>query len=259
MEARADAAELAGLLRASVARALSGIDRAALMFSGGLDSSVLAVLARKGADIVAYVSGIEGSHDLEWARRCAAILDIELAEIVFTEDDVAAALEDVVRVHGMLEPGWMSTFVAHDLAFHGMRERVVLTGMGADEAFGGYAKYLRAEDPAARMAVDLESLLARERPAYSAMAADHGKSLLTPYLEPDVLRMAAGIPIERKLGVDGNKLVLREAAEILGVPGMMAWKPKKAMQYGSGVSKALKRHIAGRGMDLRLLIDSIHA
>lgn len=251
------AAELADLLRGTMGGMLSGLDDAALMFSGGLDSALLAVLSRKRTDIVAYVSGLEGSHDILWARKCAAIMDLPLTELAFTEDDVLRSLEDVIKKHGVREPKWISTFVLHDLTFQRIRERVVITGNGADELFGGYAKYLRDPDPVERMGSDTNTLLEKEFPAYESMARRYGKTLLAPYLDPVIVNFAADVPFEMKVGDGGNKLILRDAARLSGVPEMMAGKAKKAMQYGSGVSKVIKSHLRCEGIGLREFIESI--
>jgi asparagine synthase (glutamine-hydrolysing) len=207
-------------------------------------------------DLRAYVVGLEGCHDMTWARACAALLDLELVELTLDEKDVPGLVGEVVSRHGVREPRWMSTFIAHDLAFHGIREEALLTGAGADELFGGYAKYSRDPDPAGRMSEDLANLVGLEMPAYRAMAESHGKVLLAPFLESDVARFASGLPIGRKLCRGANKVALREASVHLGVPEMMALRPKKAMQYGSGISRALKAHLRAEGKSLEELMRS---
>ena len=93
---------------------------------------------------------------------------------------------------------------------------------------------------------DISELLEREFPAYERMAKNHGKLLLAPYLDERVVSMARAMPIDLKIGESENKRVLRDAAEFSGVPGMMARKQKKAMQYGSGISKTIRRYLKER-------------
>jgi asparagine synthase (glutamine-hydrolysing) len=243
----ADAWKLAIILRAVISEEVSGRKNVAIMFSGGLDSAVIAVIARKYCEPTLYTMGLEGSHDLEWARECAAVLDMPWKGIVTCDDDIKKALGRVQSIHGMKNPKWMTTFVGFDIALGGIAEETVICGQGADELFGGYQKYLGADDAEIRMKQDLDELRNLEFPAYQSMAMHFKKQLLAPYLDERFVRFADTIDIEQKIGDRGNKIVLRDAAGLLGVPGMMANKPKKAMQYGSGISKVIKKHLKNNG------------
>jgi len=71
-----------------------------------------------------------------------------------------------------------------------------------------------------------------------------GIKLAAPFLDPDVVELALSIPAALKVREFGGELVgkyiLRRAAESV-VPAGIAWRDKKAMQYGSGVWAALGR------------------
>ena len=100
-------------------------------------------------------------------------------------------------------------------------------------------------------------------PIYSAMASYYDMKLIAPFLNQDIVNFAGQVPIEQKLGNEtlgqgqNNKEILRQAAEVLGVPGSMARRPKKAMQYGSGVSKVIKSYIKNSENDLSGIIEYI--
>ena len=252
-----DAEELSSILRKSVKDSLRGVNECGLMFSGGVDSSVLAVIGMKHCDMTLYTAGAEGSADLGWVREIACIIDMPLKEIVITRQDVEVSLDEVVRRHGISNPKWISTFVAFDMVIRKVTEEVVMCGQGADELFGGYLKYTRTEDPGARMEQDTRVLLEEELPAYKRLAQNNGKVLLAPFLDHNVVHFASGLALERKLGPSGNKIILREAAMGLGVPGMMAGRGKKAMQYGTGVSGLLKSILKDAGQDLEGYIEGI--
>ena len=258
MGIQAHAEELAVLLREDIKEELKFDKNVALMFSGGIDSATLAVLARKYCDLKLYTSGMEDSHDLKWGCQSAEILDIPYKCIIYKKSDIIKSLENVVLIHEMDNPRWISTFVAFDLVLQKIPEDLVLCGQGADELFAGYKKYrdMTPHEAEARMIVDYQELLNEEFPIYQKMARHYGKNLVAPLLEPDIAKFAGRIPFKHKL--DGeNKRVLRAAASFLGVPASMTEKPKKAMQYGSGVSKVLKQHIKKSGKDLSGIIDSI--
>jgi len=261
------AEKLANILRASVKNSLADKDENAIMFSGGVDSAILAVIARKFCDVKLFVAGMEDSKDLQWGTEAGELLDLPVKQIIFSRDDVLQAMENVVLKHKMDNPRWMSTFTAFDIVLSRIDEPRVFCGQGADELFGGYRKYreMTNADAEARMFADYEELAFQEMPVYSAMAGHYGVELIAPYLSQDIVDYASIIPFELKLGGDrnvqeniaqNNKLILRQAAEILGVPGSMARRPKKAMQYGSGVSKIIKSHIKNLETDLSGIIES---
>ena len=83
-----NAEELASLLMKNVKEELRFDEEAALMFSGGLDSATLAVLARKYCNLKLYISGIENSHDLIWGCQSAELLDIPYSCIVYKKNDL---------------------------------------------------------------------------------------------------------------------------------------------------------------------------
>ncbi len=239
----AEAWKLAVILRAVISEKVSGKENVGIMFSGGLDSAVIAVIARKYCEPTLYTMGLEGSHDLEWGRDCAAVLDITWKGIEVLEKDIVQSLDRVQNVHCMDNPKWITTFVGFDIALGGISEEIVICGQGADELFGGYRKYIDRDDADAMMKRDLDELRMLEFPAYQKMASYYKKELLAPYIDERFVKFTDSIGIEQKIGERGNKIVLRDAAGLLGVPGMMANKPKKAMQYGSGISKVIKKHL----------------
>jgi asparagine synthase (glutamine-hydrolysing) len=249
------AEELAYLLRSVVKETLRGVDSAGLLFSGGLDSSILAILSRKECDITLYVLGAPDSHDAAWAAECASMIDMPMRTIPFDETDALESMKTVVLRHGMTNPKWMSTFTAFDLLLRKVEETNVLCGQGADEVFGGYRKYSRSADIRSAMNDDIGNLLEKEYPAYEVMAANYNKWLIAPYLDRRLVELGSRIPADANIDSTGNKLVLRKAAEILGVPGMMAQRPKKAMQYGSGVSKTIRKCLKNMGADLDSFIE----
>ncbi len=121
-----------------------------MFLSGGIDSSaILAMMARLNVRPVhAFTVGFESSgvHDeREQARRIAASVGAEHDEVILTEQDfwsllprVAAAMDDPVADYAVL-PTYKLAKTARDAGL-----KVILSGEGGDELFGGYGRYRRA-------------------------------------------------------------------------------------------------------------------
>jgi asparagine synthase (glutamine-hydrolysing) len=91
---------------------------------------------------------------------------------------------------------------------------------------------------------DVSQLPRRDILRDNTVAEAAGIKLAAPFLDPDVVELALSIPAVLKVReFDGElvgKYILRRAAESV-VPAEIAWRDKKAMQYGSGVWAALGR------------------
>ena len=95
---------LAELLDASVAKCTEGQD-VAVAFSGGIDSSLVAALAKRHANSVRlYTVGARGSHDAEAAQEVAPLLGLELTVIDLPDGDIVENLREMISVTGTESP-----------------------------------------------------------------------------------------------------------------------------------------------------------
>ncbi|MCG2828419.1 asparagine synthase-related protein [Methanothermobacter sp. K4] len=243
---------LKSAIRESVKKRVRGLRDAALVFSGGVDSTLLAVLLREYLDITLYTVGTPGSADVEFASMAAGDLGMDLQVIEVTEEAVRGALPHVLGAIEVYSP--MQIAIAMPL-YLASREasaagfRVMFSGQGADELFAGYHRYRRLlEDGNLEEALrhDLENIYHVNLERDDAVTMANSVELRVPFLDLEVIGLALRVPTCLKItGPDDEmrKHILREVAAEMGVPEYIATRPKKAAQYGSGIDRILRRRV----------------
>jgi asparagine synthase (glutamine-hydrolysing) len=231
-------------------------DEGVTALSGGVDSSLVAKLA--GRECVAV--GLENSHDLKQARHAAEALGLSCTFVTVTVEEIQAALPEVVSTIPKKDP--VNTGIALTQYFiarwaGGQGYTRIITGQGADELFGGYARYTESDTLEEDLAQDFLGLEAQAR-RDQGIAALHKTYLSMPYLDLRVVRAARAIPASGKVQGNRRKIPLRKVAE-RHIPQDLAWEEKKAMQYGSGVWGVLRKLARKNGykMSLQDYIDQI--
>ncbi len=224
-------------------------DEGVVAFSGGVDSALIGALS----SLPLLVAGKEGSHDLRRAAQVADQLHLSLESVVITEsgvDEMLPAVLEVVPRHTVTEVGIALTLAFVAAAAKDRDYTRILTGQGADELFGGYARYERSTDLPGDLNRDvtmLPSQIVRDQ----AVAGLFGAYFSFPYLDVRVMRAARTIPAREKVVSGVRKLPLRRVAANLLSPDI-AFYQKKAMQYGSGVESILRSLARNNGYKNRV-------
>lgn len=210
-----------------------------LLFSGGVDSGLLAWELRHRAGLTLFTVGVRGSPDLRAAAEGAALIGARWVPAEITPSEVREA---ATRLDASDLPRTARhVLVALALALDRAPGTTVLCGQGADELFLGYAHFrgLGPVEAARRSEADLRVLLERDWPRALQIARATGRTLVAPYLHPDFVTAARGIPIERRMPEPIPKRFFREWAMLRGLPAEIARRPKRALQYGSGVDRLI--------------------
>jgi asparagine synthase (glutamine-hydrolysing) len=238
---------LLAALRKAVSELVAHEDRVAVAYSGGLDSSIIAALASEKTNVTCYTCAVEGSFDSRNARQFANGERRQFTLLELRSEDLKSFTRKASGLLGTTAPIRIAYMIPVLCVLHRSAESVVLTGSGADELFGGYAKYAGMRDPTRTMAKDLERMLS-ESHSLSSEATKLGKIIGFPYAAPAVIATANETPLGEKIDPTGRKIILREVAKLLGLESHR--RPKKAAQYSSGVMKEMERLAKGEGLSL---------
>ena len=243
-------------LEAAVRRQLMSDVPYGVLLSGGLDSSIVSALAMKfsrrrvetgGREeawwprLHSFAIGLEGGPDLAAARAAAEAIGTVHHEIVYTMQEGLDALSDVIR---HLETFDVTTVRASTPMYlmarriKAMGIKMVLSGEGADEVFGGYLYFHRAPDWRAFHEETVRKLDQLHKydclRANKSMAA-WGVEARVPFLDREFLDVAMALDPEAKRPAEGRmeKDILRRAFEGL-LPDEILWRQKEQFSDGVG-------------------------
>ncbi len=229
-----------------------------VLLSGGLDSSLLTAVARQFKDrrietdgrteawwpqLHSFSIGLTGSPDLAAAKLAAEAIGTVHHEIVFSFQEGLDAIHDVIH---HLETFDVTTIRASTPMYlmarkiRAMGIKMVLTGEGSDEIFGGYLYFHKAPNARELHAETVRKLDALYKfdclRANKSMAA-WGVEARVPFLDREFLDVAMGFDPEAKMARDGRmeKHILREAFAGL-LPDAILWRQKE--QFSDGVGYA---------------------
>ncbi len=252
-------------IKNAVKKMTSDVKKVALLFSGGVDSTLLYVLLSKRVKVQAYTTGFPDSQDMEWAKRVGEELGIDLKTIELDLKAVEGLLPTLVRqleTTNVMKIGVAFPFyVASKLAKED-GNKVIFSGLGTEELFAGYERHLEAYRSGGwtglhnAMWDGLETMWERDLYRDDLATMANSIELRTPFLDLDVVKEAMLIHPKLKLG-DAKKEVLRKIAKEEGVPAYVAKRPKKAAQYGSGVDKAIRKLAKRRGMKPQAYLEKL--
>ena len=246
--------ELREALDAAVHRQLMSDVPYGVLLSGGLDSSITSALAKRYADkriesgdqeaawwpqLHSFAIGLEGSPDLAAAQKVADHLDTVHHEIKFTIQEGLDAIRDVIyhlETYDITTVRASTPMYLMARAIKAMGIKMVLSGEGSDEIFGGYLYFHKA--PSAEEFHKVRKLSTLHQ--YDCLRAN--KSLAAwgiegrvPFLDKEFMDVAMRLNPEDKMIKEGRieKWILRKAFEDM-LPQEVAWRQKEQFSDGVG-------------------------
>ncbi len=253
-----DIAQLRKALENAVHRQLMSDVPYGVLLSGGLDSSIVSAIAKKYSalrveahdstvawwpQLHSFAIGLEGSPDLAAAQKVADHIGTVHHQIVFSIQEGLDAIYDVIY---HLETYDVTTVRASTpmyllaRAIKSMGVKMVLSGEGADEIFGGYLYFHKAPNARAFHEETVRKL--SKLHLYDCLRAN--KSLAAwgiegrvPFLDKEFMDVAMRLNPEDKMAKNGRmeKWILRKAFEDY-LPESVAWRQKEQFSDGVGYS-----------------------
>jgi asparagine synthase (glutamine-hydrolysing) len=248
-----------------------------VLVSGGLDSSVVAAIAARfaanrveegGASpawwprLHTFSIGLEGSPDLAAAAQVAAALGTVHHPFVYTFEEGLDAVRDViwhVETYDVTSIRASTPMYLMARRIKAMGVKMVLSGEGSDELFGGYLYFHKAPSAAALHEETVDKL--SQLHLYDCLRANKsmaawGVEARVPFLDTAFIDVAMGqVPASQKRSGRGRieKHVLREAFRGW-LPEPILWRQKEQFSDGVGYGwiDGLKAHAAARVSDRQL-------
>ncbi|MEM0439979.1 MAG: asparagine synthase-related protein [Candidatus Caldarchaeum sp.] len=228
--------------------------KTAVFFSGGIDSLILAkIIVDAGLSPLLLTVGTAQSTDLRSVEKAAKTIGLDAVKIVVDSNDVQRSVAELEKVLGPLKPMDAAIGAAMHILSTMASEQgyyCAVIGQGADEVFGGYKKYenvLQREgyDGLHRSLMRDFSMLGLEGLVRDFTAVRLGGAYPLPlYLTKTVLSMGLNLPVTSKLTIIDGRIVRKHFLRLVCRElGLLEYVDvgKKALQYGSGIEKLVKR------------------
>ncbi len=232
-----------------------------VLLSGGLDSSIIAAITQKFSkkriesdskeaawwpQLHSFAIGLEGSPDLIAAQKAADYIGTVHHEVHFTIQEALDALPDVIyhiETYDITTVRASTPMYLLARVIKSMGIKMVLSGEGSDELFGGYLYFHKAPD-----AKEFHEELVRKMSKlhlYDCLRAN--KSLMAwgvegrvPFLDKEFIDIAMSLNPSDKMNIrlpDGKqrmeKWILRKAFENM-LPEEICWRQKEQFSDGVG-------------------------
>ena len=236
--------------------------RVGIAFSGGMDSGLLAALASKYAkSVTCYTCGTDDAFDVAAGKELAEKLGLPWVHCRISEDDIEDTIRELILATGVSDPFTISYELQLFTVCRDASERVILSGQGSDEYFGGCASSVNDNDSEYTAFTDwgIERMMKVSQPCELAIASHFKKQLRYPYLDEQVIECVNQIDPEelRPRSLEERKSVLKTVVTELGFP-ILAHRTKKASQYGSGTTELIRDTAKSKGLRYNGYIAGIY-
>ena len=223
-----------------------------VFLSGGLDSSIITILSEKYfKEIHYFILGSESGDDLKMANLMVKQFQLNNVTRVPLpmKDEIEKLLEEVVYHTESYNPSIISNGLAtYLLSREAKRQgiKVVLSGEGADEFFGGYYNGLNPKEWQLKQESLINDMHFTELRRLDLSSMAHGIEVRCPFLDQKIRDYAENLNINDVFELDINKVILRKTFAHL-LPGEIASRKKISFDVGSGIRKMVVEFLTKNG------------
>jgi len=132
----------------AVKKRTENLDKFGILFSGGVDSSLIALICKQlNLNFTCYSIGLENSQDIEAAKKVTEYYNINLKYKILSLEEFEVILKNVVKILNSSEIVWVSVgsvlYAAGKLALEN-NDKILFGGLGSEELFAGYQRHEEA-------------------------------------------------------------------------------------------------------------------
>lgn len=248
--------EVAAELRNLLEKAVNKNPTKDMLFSGGIDTSILATIVAKNFRIRGFTCVFKEANalDTKYAKLMAERLNIEHYMNSFGEKEVLEAIPDVVKVLDSFDPMEVRNSITINIGLRLAKSygsTKLITGDGADELFAGYHMYYRHVGNKKKLSAMLNKMWGIMAFSAGTLGENLGIEVVQPYLDSEVQKFAMNLDprynVQEERGEVWGKWILRKAYEDV-LPPEIRWRDKNPIEVGSGTT-ILPKYLAKKISD----------
>ena len=213
-----------------------------ILLSGGLDTSILALVASKYKKLAAFTVAFKNAPapDIEYAKLVANRLMMNHQIHVFDEEEMFPAIRNVVKTLKVFDPMTVRNSVAIYIGLEFAKEnsvKSIMTGDGLDELFAGYSWFFNMDE--SELNTRLANMWQSMEFTFVPMAESLGMEAKVPFLDDEFKAYAMSVDSKLKVknerGQLWGKWIMRKSFEGL-LPDEIIWRVKTPIEVGSGAT-----------------------
>ena len=222
-----------------------------ILFSGGLDSTLLAhILTNNNIPFTAYMTVSETkTKEIENAEKIAKELNFKLKLVKTNKEQIIKELPKIVNLIETADPVKVEVATTLYFSLQAAQKdniKVIFSGVGADDIFGGYKRMHQSQNITLDSLSNLRRIYERDLYRDDVLSMAHNIELRLPYLDKKLVQACLNTPDEHKVSETPKKL-MRELSRELGLSKELSQLKRNAAQYSSGIGKVISKIVKEKG------------